>query len=306
MIVVVLHVLLCGSASKLHKGNHNLSHSSDIDYEIQGAAAVLHFNRPDRMNAARTQTHADLIAAIDRAEADPKVRCLILTGNGRAFCAGTDIAEGFDLPTGGDPRTGEGVPPDIGGAAVLRLFRLNKPVIAAVNGAAVGFGASLTLACDIRLAANTAKWGFVFARRGIAAESCSSWFLPRVVGVQTALDWMLTGRMVLAAEALTTGLVKEVLPQDELLDAALGIAAEIAENTAPVSVAMNRKLVWRMMGASHPAEAHALESRAIAARLMHPDSTEGVAAFAERRAPAFAPDLDAADVMDGWWPTKAQ
>lgn len=303
MIVVIAEFeLSCGPALKLHERNHNLAHISDIDYAVEGAAAVLRFNRPDRMNAARLQTHDDLIAAMDRAEADPEVRCLILTGNGKAFCAGTDIADGFDLPSGGDPRTGKDVPPDVGGVTVLRLFRLNKPVIAAVNGAAVGFGASLTLACDIRLAAETAKWGFVFARRGIAAESCSSWFLPRAVGVQTALDWMMTGRMVVADEALKSGLVKDVVPQEQLLDAALGIAAQIAENTAPVSVAMNRQMVWRMMGASHPAEAHALESRAIAARLMHPDSAEGVAAFAERRAPLFAQDLGAADVMEGWWP----
>jgi enoyl-CoA hydratase/carnithine racemase len=279
-----------------------MADSSDIAYSVQDGAAVLAFDRPDRMNAARLQTHTDLITALDRAEADDTVRCIVLTGHGRAFCAGTDISDGFDLPKGGDPVTGQGVPPDVGGVTVLRLFRMRKPVIAAINGAAVGFGASLTLACDIRLASETAKWGFVFARRGIAAESCCSWFLPRAVGIQTALDWMMTGRMVPASEALASGLVKSVHAPEALLEAALGIAHEIVENTAPASVAMNRQLLWQMMGAGHPAEAHALESRAIAARLAHPDSAEGVAAFAERRLPRFAQGLAAAEVMSGWWP----
>jgi enoyl-CoA hydratase/carnithine racemase len=175
-------------------------------------------------------------------------------------------------------------------------------VIAAINGAAVGFGASLTLACDVRIATETAKWGFVFARRGIAAESCSSWFLPRAVGISTALEWMVTGRMVPATEALSAGLVRSLHAPEELIKSALGIAREIAENTAPASVAMNRLLLWRMMGAVHPAEAHALESRAIASRLDHLDSAEGIAAFAERRSPRFAPGLSGADVMSGWWP----
>ena len=273
----------------------------DITYSRREAAAIIAFNRPAQMNAARRQTHADLVAALDRAEADPGVRAVILTGAGRAFCAGTDISGGFDLPTGGDPATGEGVAPDIGGVTVLRLFRLKKPVIAAVNGAAVGFGASLAVACDIRLAAPSAKWGFVFARRGIAAESCVSWFLPRAVGVSVALEWMMTGRMVSADEAAQAGLVRRVVPADELLDTALGVVAEIAAHTAPVSVAMNRQLIWQMAGAAHPAAAHALESRAIAARLAHPDSTEGVAAFAARRAPQFEPGLDATTIMDHWW-----
>lgn len=279
-----------------------MAERSDIEYSVLDAAAILSFDRPDRMNAARMQTHSDLVAALDRAEADDAVRCIILTGRGKAFCAGTDITEGFDLPSGGDPVTGEGVPADVGGTTVLRLFRMKKPVIAAINGAAVGFGASLTLACDVRIATETAKWGFVFARRGIAAESCSSWFLPRAVGISTALEWMVTGRMVPATEALSAGLVRSLHAPEELIKSALGIAREIAENTAPASVAMNRLLLWRMMGAVHPAEAHALESRAIASRLDHLDSAEGIAAFAERRSPRFAPGLSGADVMSGWWP----
>jgi enoyl-CoA hydratase/carnithine racemase len=179
---------------------------------------------------------------------------------------------------------------------------MKKPVIAAVNGAAVGFGASLSVACDIRIATPAAKWGFVFARRGIAAESCVSWFLPRAVGVSVALDWMMTGRMVSSEEAEAAGLIRPVVPADGLLDAALEIAEDIAAHTAPVSVAMNRALIWRMTAASHPAEAHALDSRAIAARLAHADSTEGVAAFVERRAPKFERGLAVAEIMDRWWP----
>lgn len=278
-----------------------MSTQSDVTYAVQNSAAVIAFNRPDRMNAARMKTHEDLINALDRAEADEQVRCIVLTGTGRAFCAGTDIGEGFELPVGGDVVTGEGVPGDVGGKTVLRLFKSNKPVIAAVNGAAVGFGASLTLACDFRIASEHAKWGFVFSRRGIVAESCVSWFLPRAVGIATALDWMLTGRMVSAGEALESRLITSLQAPEALMDAAFGIVDDIASNTAPISVAMNRHLLWRMLGASGPQEAHKLESRALSARLMHPDSKEGVTAFAEKRAPVFDKRLDSLELMDNWW-----
>jgi enoyl-CoA hydratase/carnithine racemase len=273
----------------------------DITYEKEGTAAILSFNRPERMNAARIKTHRDLIEALERAEADDTVRAIILTGNGRAFCAGTDIADGFNLPAGGDVATGEGVPPDIGGQTVLRLFKLKKPVIAAVNGAAVGFGASLSIACDIRIASENAKWGFVFTRRGIALESCSSWFLPRIVGISTALDWTLSGRMVSCAEALEARLVKTVTAPKALMDAALGAAEALVSETSPISVAMNRQLMWRMLGAPHPAYAHRLESRALSARFTHPDSKEGVAAFREKRKPEFDKRLDGLEFMQSWW-----
>ena len=278
----------------------------DIAYSVRGAAAVLSFDRPERMNAARMKTHADFVAALDRAEQDDAVRAIVVTGNGKAFCAGTDISEGFRLPEGGNPSTGEGVPADIGGTTVLRLFRSRKPVIAAVNGAAVGFGASLSIACDMRIASPAARWGFVFARRGIAPESCISWFLPRAVGMATALDWMMTGRMVSAEEAAEAGMLKAVVAPDALLDTALAIVEDIAANTAAVSVAMNRQLLWRMAGAAHPSQAHALESRALAARLSHSDSGEGVAAFSEKRPPRFEAGLEGASVMDGWWPESGR
>lgn len=278
-----------------------MPNQSDVSYSVKGAAAVISFDRPERMNAARMKTHEDLIAAMDRAEADEKARCIVLTGEGRAFCAGTDIGGGFELPVGGNPATGEDVPPDVGGGTVLRLFNLNKPVIAAVNGAAIGFGASLTVACDFRIASEHAKWGFVFSRRGIASESCVSWFLPRAVGINTALDWMLTGRMVPATEALETRFVSSIEQNDKLMDAALAIADDLAANTAPISVAMNRRLLWRMLGAAGPEIAHDLESRALSARLQHRDSKEGVDAFVQKRQPEFESNLDSLEVMKDWW-----
>lgn len=277
---------------------------SDILYQAEDGIATITFDRPDRLNAARSETHAELIRAFDQAEADELVRAVIVTGKGRAFCAGTDISGGFDLPSIGNPETGEGVVPDIGGATVLRLFEMRKPVIAAINGAAAGFGATFTLAMDMRLASTEAKFAFPFARRGIVAESCSSWFLPRVVGIQTALDWMLSGRTFPATEAADRGLVSEVLAPDALLPRAYEIAAEIARTTAPASVAINRQLLWRMLGAAHPAEAHELESRAVAATLAGSDSEEGVKSFKERRLPKFTGKVADANYMKAWWPGR--
>lgn len=277
----------------------------DILYEVTDGVAVIRFNRPEAMNAARLQTHLDLYDALEAADADDAVRAVVVTGAGRAFCAGTDISGGFDLPTGGDPVTGEGVPPDVGGRVVLRLFRMSKPVAAAINGPAAGFGATFTLAMDVRFAAEGAKFAFPFSRRAICVESCSSWFLPRLVGIQTAQDWMLSGRTFLAAEALAKGLVLEVLPPAEVLDRAMAWARDIAQNCAPASVAVNRRMLWQMMGADHPVQAHQLESRAIAALLAQPDVQEGVASFRERRAPQFSGTVANAGFLQAWWPDKA-
>lgn len=275
---------------------------SDILYEVTDRVAVIAFNRPEVMNAARQQTHAELAAALDSADRDDGVRAVVVTGTGRAFCAGTDISNGFELPAGGDPTTGRDIPPDIGGQTVLRLFRMQKPVVAAINGPAAGFGATFTLAMDVRFAAEGAKFAFPFSRRAICAESCSSWFLPRLVGVQAALDWMLTGRTFAADEALSRGLVHEVLAADELMPRAMAWAQDIATNCAPASVALNRNLLWRMLGAAHPAEAHALESRGVAATLRMPDVDEGLASFRERRPPRFTGTVADAGYMAGWWP----
>ncbi len=237
--------------------------------------ATIALNRPDKLNAARAATYDEIVAALDAADADEAVRAIIVTGRGRAFCAGTDLSGGgFSLPRGGDPATGEGIPADLGGRVTLRLYGMRKPIIGAVNGPAVGFGATFLLPMDYRLASSTARFGFVFSRRGIAAESCSSWFLPRIVGITTALDWMLTGRIIDAARPAKRAGQRGRGPE-ELLARATAIAREIADNTAPASVALNRQLLWRMLGADHPLEAHRLESRAIAATVGTPDAAEG-------------------------------
>lgn len=275
---------------------------ADIGYVVDAGVATITLRRPELLNAARMQTHHELVAALDLADGDPGVRVVIVTGEGRAFCAGTDLSAGFDVPKGGDPATGAGIPPDIGGQTVLRLFEMRKPVIAAINGAAVGFGATFTLAMDLRLAATGAKFAFPFTRRGICAESCSSWFLPRLVGMQVAQDWMLTGRTFGAEEALARGLVLELLAPEDLLPRARALALDMAQNCAPGSMALNRQLLWRMTGADHPRAAHALESRGVANRVASADCAEGVASFKERRAPHFPGTLADVAYMDAWWP----
>ena len=274
----------------------------DLDYAVDAHIATIALNRPDKLNAARAETYSELVAALDAADADEAVRAVIITGRGRAFCAGTDLSSGFRLPTGGDAATGEGIPPDLGGRVTLRVFEMRKPVIGAINGGAVGFGATFMLPMDYRIASTAAKIGFVFSRRGIVAESCSSWFLPRLVGIATALDWMYTGRVFGAEEAQARGLVSEVLAPDELLPRAAEIARDIADNTAPGSVALNRQLLWRMLGADHPLEAHRLESRAIAATVAMADAKEGVASFLEKRPPHFTGKVSDTDFSKTWWP----
>jgi enoyl-CoA hydratase/carnithine racemase len=226
----------------------------------------------------------ELIEAFDRADADDGVRAVIVTGAGRAFCAGADLEAGGSTF---DRGTTTGVPRDGGGEIVLRIFESTKPVIAAINGPAVGVGITMTLPMDIRLAAEGARIGFVFTRRGIVPEACSSWFLPRIVGIGQAMEWAATGRVFDAEEALAGRLVRSVHPADELLDAAHALAREIADNTAPVSVALARRLLWTMLGADHPMEAHRADSRAMLARGQSADVREGVASFLEKRAPRF-------------------
>lgn len=275
----------------------------DIGYSVSDGVATITLDRPDKLNAARVQTHREIVTALDAADGDDTVRAVVVTGNGRAFCAGTDLSNGFDLPTGGDPETGEGVPPDVGGTVTLRLFSMNKPVVAAVNGIAAGFGATFLLAMDHRIAVEGARFVFPFVRRGIMAESCSSWFLPRLVGLGTALDWMLSGRVIEAEEALEKGLVNALVGPDELFATVRSFVDDISRNTAPVSVAVTRRLLWQMMGAGSPAVAHDYESRALAALLAHPDSREGVRSFMEKRPPAFTGGATDAAFMKSWWPT---
>jgi enoyl-CoA hydratase/carnithine racemase len=269
--------------------------------ETSDGVLTITLNRPERLNAWTAQMGSELRAAFDRADLDDEVRAIIVTGAGRGFCAGADLASGADTF---DYRKHESTGParDNGGEFTLRVFESTKPVIAAINGPAVGVGATMTLPMDVRLAAEDARIGFVFARRGIIPEACSSWFLPRVVGISRAMEWVSTGRVFSAQEGLEAGLIRSLHPQGELLDAARALAHEIAENTAPVSVALARQLMWRMLGAEHPMIAHRADSRGMVARGQSADAAEGVTAFLEKR-PAVFPDRVSdglPDIMPGW------
>jgi enoyl-CoA hydratase/carnithine racemase len=244
-------------------------------------------DRPDRLNAFTQTMGRELIEAFDQADADDEVRAIIVTGAGRGFCAGADLAAGgstFDWTARQD---GDEVPRDGGGQVALRIFNSTKPVIAAINGPAVGVGITMTLPMDVRLVADGARMGFVFARRGIVPEACSSWFLPRIVGISQAMEWVATGRLFSAEEALAGRLVRSVHAAEDLVPAARELAAEIVDHTAPVSVALARRLMWTMLGAEHPMAAHRADSRAMFARGQSEDAREGVSSFLEKRPAAF-------------------
>ena len=262
---------------------------TQILYGVDDGVATITLHRPDKMNAFTGTMMYELIDAFDRVDADDDVRAVVVTGSGRAFCAGADLGGGGDTFArgGSDIQTAQGVPRDGGGMVSLRIFDCTKPVIGAINGAAVGVGVTMTLPMDIRLASEHAKFGFVFARRGIVPEACSSWFLPRLVGISQAAEWCYSGRVFPADEALAGGLVRSVHAADDLLTVANGIAREIADNTAPVSVALTRQMLWRMLGASHPMEAHRVDSRGIQSRGASADAREGVASFLEKRPAAY-------------------
>jgi enoyl-CoA hydratase/carnithine racemase len=268
----------------------------DITYEVGAHVATITLSRPDRLNAFTGRMAADLIAAFDAADADDDVRAVIVTGAGRGFCAGADLQGGGDTFS---PREREPGAPhrDTGGLVSLRIFAARKPVIAAINGPAVGVGVTMTLPMDVRLASESARFGFVFARRGIVPEAASSWFLPRVVGISTALEWTMTGRVFGAAEARERGLVSRVVPDAQLLTTARELAREITENAAPVSVALTRQMLWRTLGAAHPMDAHRLDSRAMESRGQSADAREGVTAFLEKR-PASFPNRVSTDMPD--------
>jgi enoyl-CoA hydratase/carnithine racemase len=262
----------------------------DIRAEAAGGVLTITLDRPERLNAFTETMRRELIAAFDLADADDDVRAVVVTGAGRGFCAGADLGQGGDTFDWRDREAaGDGwdVPRDGGGQVALRIYECTKPVIAAINGPAVGVGITMTLPMDVRLAADGAKIGFVFARRGIVPEACSSWFLPRVVGISQAMEWVATGRVFDAGEALAGGLVRSVHAADELLPAAYALAREIADNTAPVSVALGRQLLWRMLGAEHPPAAPRADSRAMYARGQSEDVREGIQSFLEKRAAVF-------------------
>ncbi|GAB3498972.1 enoyl-CoA hydratase-related protein [Nocardiopsis coralliicola] len=280
-----------------------------ITYAAASGVATITLNRPDRLNAFTGTMRGELIRAFDEADADDAVRAVVVTGAGRGFCAGADLEAGadtFNASARGEKRREAdrigGVPRDGGGTVALRIAAARKPVIGAVNGPAVGVGATMTLPMDIRLAAESARFGFVFARRGIVPEAASTWFLPRVVGISQAMEWVATGRVFGAAEAREGRLVSRVVPDGELLSAAHGVAQEIAENTSAVSVAVSRQLLWGMLGAESPWEAHRLDSQAIHALGAGPDAAEGVAAFLEKRPADFplSPTRDYPGFIPPW------
>ena len=277
-----------------------------LAYELEDGVATITLNRPDKLNAFNTQMMKDLIAVFDVTDADDAVKAVIVTGAGRGFCAGADLSAGgetfdYDKRGGEDQaaRQRDGVQRDGGGLVSLRIYDSLKPVIAAVNGPAVGVGVTMQLPMDIRLASTEARFGLVFARRGLNPEAASSWFLPRLVGVQTALEWCYTGRIFSAQEAMERGLVRSLHAPDELLPAAKALAREIVENTAPVSIAITRQLIWRMAGAPHPMDAHRADSRGIQIRGAMDDAREGVMSFLEKR-PAVFPNRVSTDLPDIW------
>jgi enoyl-CoA hydratase/carnithine racemase len=274
-----------------------------IKYDVEDGVLTITLNRPEKLNAYNRDMQAELIDAIDRADADDDVRAIIFTGAGRAYCAGADLSSGSNtFNADGREDRESGLHPDGGGQLTLRLYDCKKPLIAAINGAAVGVGVTMTLAMDIRLAADVAKFGFVFARRGIVPEACSSYFLPRVVGIGKALEWCYSGRVFPAQEALDAGLVTALFDKDELLDAARGIAREIADNTSAISVTLIRHMMWKMLGADHPMEAHKIDSRGVYHTGRSPDSAEGVQAFLEKRDAVF-PGKVSTDMPEffPWW-----
>lgn len=283
-----------------------------IRYELADRIATITLARPEKLNAINGAMVRELIAAFEAADGDDDVRAVIVTGEGRAFCAGADLSRGADsfVAPGSNGITGANGEVDysneeireIGGRLALVLYNLHKPVIAAINGAAAGLGATFILPMDIRIAAEEARFGFVFSRRGMVLETAASYFLPRIAGISKSLEWGMSGRMVSSAEALEHGLVSAVVPQVELLVEANRLARDIADNAAPVSVALIRQMLWRGLGMNHPMEAHRIESRGIYACSRAADAKEGVNSFLEKRAPDF-PGRVSRDMPDfyPWW-----
>jgi enoyl-CoA hydratase/carnithine racemase len=273
-----------------------------IRTDLTDRVLTITLNRPQRLNAWTATMSRELIGAFDRADADDEVRAVIVTGAGRAFCAGADLEAGGETFRQGRPEADEAVPRDNGGRFTLRVFECGKPVIAAINGPAVGVGATMTLPMDIRLAADDARIGFVFVRRGIVPEACSSWFLPRIVGISRAMEWVATGRVFPAQEALHGGLVRSLHPAGELLEAANALAREIVDNAAPVSVALTRRMLWTMLGAEHPMLAHRADSRGLFYRGRSADVVEGINSFLEKRAPQFTDRVSDGlpEILPGW------
>ena len=282
-----------------------------VRLEIDEQIATITLNRPHRLNAFTYEMGDELIEIFDQLDADDGVRAIIITGEGRAFCAGADLstgAETFDMVAqtqhDGSFNATDEKWRDRGGVLNLRIWNSKKPVIAAINGASVGIGATMVLPMDIRLAGMSAKFAFPFAKRGIVWDGCASWFLPRVVGISTAMDWGLTGRTFSAAEAFENGLVSRVVPDEDLMVEARERARQLVENCAPVSLALMRQMAWRMQGASHPMQAHRIETQGILKAGMGKDAEEGVMSFLEKRQPNFP--LKVSQDLPDWYPWWAE
>jgi len=281
-----------------------MSAFTEIRYEVSDNIATVTLSRPDKLNAFTRVMMRELLDVFDIIDHDDAVRAVIVTGEGRAFCAGADLSRGAKTFDDGDwsSPNDESVRRDGGGQVTLRILDCKKPVIAAINGAAVGVGATMTLPMDVRLASTNARVGFVFTRRGIVPEACSSWFLPRVVGISRAAEWVYTGRLLSAQEAYDGGLIRSLHEPAELLPAARALAGEIAANTSGVSVALSRQMLWRMLGAAHPMHAHRVDSRGIQVRGRSDDAHEGVTSFLEKRPANFTDSVatDLPDVFPEW------
>ena len=278
-----------------------------IIYDIDEGILTITLNRPDKLNAFTGQMMTEMINALDRADADDTVKAIIVTGAGRGFCAGADLSSGaspFDADASA-PKAAQEEKKSIadgGGLLTLRIFDCLKPIISACNGPAVGVGATMQCAMDIRLASTSAKYGFVFSKRGIVPEACSSWFLPRLVGISQALEWTYTGRVFSAEEALEKGLIRSVHEPEDLLPAARKLALEFADQTSSLSIALIRNMMWKMLGADHPVVAHNIDSRGVNAMGKSTDAKEGVASFLEKR-PAIFPGKVSAEMPEffPWW-----
>ncbi|MAI55409.1 MAG: enoyl-CoA hydratase [Gammaproteobacteria bacterium TMED95] len=277
-----------------------------ILYDKNGPILTLTLNRPDKLNAYTQQMQTELIAALDAADADDDIRAIIVTGAGRGYCAGADLSAGGNTFNNDAPGREGGLRRDGGGILTLRLFECLKPIISACNGPAVGVGATMQCAMDVRLASEEARYGFVFSKRAVVPEACSSWFLPRIVGIQQALEWTFSGRVFNAEEAARGGLVRSIHKANDLMPAAIDLAHEFAESTSPVSVALIRQMMWKMLGADHPMEAHKIDSRGIYYRGKSADAIEGVESFLEKRAPTF-PGKVSTDMPEyfPWWTPRA-
>jgi enoyl-CoA hydratase/carnithine racemase len=279
-----------------------------ILYAVDDGILTLTLNRPDKLNAFTERMMHELLDALERADGDDGVRVIVVTGAGRAFCAGADLSGGggtFDASRTAQPQTID-EHRDGGGLVTLRLFESKKPVIAAINGPAVGVGITMTLPMDVRIASSNARMGFVFAKRGIVPEACSSWFLPRLVGISRAAEWVYTARIFNAEEALAAGLVSRVVPSEALLESAHALAREMATDTSAMSIALARQLLWKMLGADHPMEAHKVDSKCIYWMGRSADAHEGVASFLQKRRPEFTlrPSADMPPFYPWWSPRR--